>query len=292
MYTDLHVHSQYSDGTLTIKEIVTKAQSQDITLLSICDHNSIDAYLREGDFCAGTGITLVTGVEINCKMHGTEYHILAYGFDIQNTQLHDLFQYNYGIYTNRDNTLIENMSKDYPTLSMEEFMKYERDRKNGGWDSLDYIKSKGLANNWQDYHSHVHKYNTAPSRDFLHPVDVIKIIHNAGGYAVLAHLMTRLEQDTVKCEEAAMKFIGMGIDGFECYYPSHSDKIISVLLDICHRHDKIFTAGSDDHGGFNNIEGGCRYDMDVQKITASQLYLNGILDYACLQGQNSQKYGA
>ena len=279
MYADLHVHSQYSDGTLNIKEIVAKAQSLNITLLSICDHNTIDAYLHEGDFCAETGITLVTGVEINSKMDGIEYHILAYGFDMKNVQLLDLLQYNNDIYAHRDTALIENMLKDYPTLSVEEFLKYERDRKNGGWESLDYLKSKGLAENWRDYHSLVCKYNSTPSRDFLHPIDVVNVIHNAGGYAVLAHLGSTLERTTpeqaaTKCKETAIKFIDMGIDGFECYYPAHSDKVTSALLETCRKHDKIITAGSDEHGGFNNIEGGCWYDMSTQKIMVSQLHLN------------------
>ena len=41
MKTDLHIHSNRSDGALSAKEIVREAKLRNIGLLSITDHDSI-----------------------------------------------------------------------------------------------------------------------------------------------------------------------------------------------------------------------------------------------------------
>ena len=41
---DLHIHSMYSDGTYTVKEIIERAKENQVELISICDHNCIKAY--------------------------------------------------------------------------------------------------------------------------------------------------------------------------------------------------------------------------------------------------------
>jgi len=271
MYADLHVHSQYSDGTYTLKEIIVKAQAHNISLLSICDHNNIDAYLEEGNFCEGTGIKLIPGVEIHAAMDGMEYHMLAYCFDIHSKELQELLRYSSDILNSRGTALIQNMARDYHILCTEEFSQYKRNKANGGWDSLDYLKSKGLATTWVDYFSYVRNYGTTCEKDFYHPTDIIKTINNAKGYAVLAHLGDTLEQDIEKCKKTADAFINMGIDGFECYYPSHNKDVTNYLLDISRTHDMIITAGSDDHGGFNTVDGGCVYDMGLLGVEVGQI---------------------
>ena len=277
MFADMHVHSQYSDGTLSFQDIVEKAKAHNISLLSICDHNIIDVYLKEDDLCAKAGIKLIAGVEIQSKLDGAEYHVLGYGFDVHNKRLNQMLEYNQGVLADMGTELIKSMAKDYPSLSVEEFSTYERDRKNGGWSSIDYLKSKGLAQGWFGYLKHARKYATEPTRSFPHPVDVIKAIHDAGGYVVVAHLGDSLNQDGQRCKKMASQFLDMGADGFECYYPSHGADITLFLLDFCREHDLLITAGSDDHGGFNTVDGGCVYDMATHKVMARQLELKGLL---------------
>jgi len=265
MFADLHVHSQYSDGRLTPAEIAEKARGLDVSLLSVCDHNTVDAYLCEGDFCAGMGITLIPGVEIHSALDGREYHILAYDIDVENAALADLLRHNRGVLADFGVEFIKNISKDFSEISLEEYLRYERDRRNGGWDSVDYLISKGLAKNWHEHLSLAREYAPAVRGDFFHPRDVIRVIHDAGGCAVLAHLGDTLKQDAAKCGEVAAEFIGFGADGFECYYPSHSGEVTEILLGL----GKIVTAGSDDHGGFNNAPGGCWYDMAAIRTPSS-----------------------
>ncbi|MFR5599083.1 MAG: PHP domain-containing protein, partial [Holdemania filiformis] len=41
MYADLHIHSWYSDGTMTVDEIVEQARARQVSLIAVTDHNQL-----------------------------------------------------------------------------------------------------------------------------------------------------------------------------------------------------------------------------------------------------------
>ena len=273
MFADLHIHSWYSDGTLSPEEIIKKAKSQNITLISICDHELTDAYAVLDDLCAESSMNLITGVEIMAAVGYEQYHILAYGFNTEDKALKELLSYNRGILADKGIKLIKNISADYPAVSLNEFLKYERNRRNGGWESIDYLKSKGLVNDVTDYFGFLDKYGSPPDKNFISAEEVIKIIHDAGGYAVLAHLGDNTGQNLEDCEKIANQFLDMGIDGFECYYTSHTDEITKFLVNFCREHDLMITAGSDEHGGFNGKD----YYIGAVKVKIEELNLKNLI---------------
>ena len=78
---DLHIHSTFSDGTDTPKQILEHAREIGLDLFSITDHDAVKAgpmirkLRKEGD------PVFVTGVEFSCKDENGKYHILGYGYD-------------------------------------------------------------------------------------------------------------------------------------------------------------------------------------------------------------------
>lgn len=73
---DLHVHSKYSDGKYKPRDLVLEAAERNIKILSITDHNSIEAYddglLR---LASEKNTSLIPGVEIEC---GEGLDVLVY----------------------------------------------------------------------------------------------------------------------------------------------------------------------------------------------------------------------
>ena len=43
-------------------------------------------------------------------------------------------------------------------------------------------------------------------------------------------------------------------DGVECYYPSHSEKITNICLELCRKKKRMITCGSDCHGEFEKTK--------------------------------------
>ena len=44
---DLHIHSNLSDGFLSPKEIIDTAYNNGVSVISICDHDTTEAYTQE-----------------------------------------------------------------------------------------------------------------------------------------------------------------------------------------------------------------------------------------------------
>ncbi len=84
---NFHMHSTYSDGSLSAKEIYNQAIKININHYAITDHHSVDAYI---ELCKLNDSTLNyrsnlpklwTGIEITCLLKGCLVHVLGLGFD-------------------------------------------------------------------------------------------------------------------------------------------------------------------------------------------------------------------
>ena len=78
---DLHIHTFYSDGEGNPEQIVKSAKEKGYELISITDHNTIEAHNKISDNI------LLTGVEFDCWAGYVFIHLLAYGIDINNDSL-------------------------------------------------------------------------------------------------------------------------------------------------------------------------------------------------------------
>ena len=74
---DLHVHSTYSDGTLSPEELIALAEQIGLEAVALCDHNTVAGL---PDFLAAAAekkLQAVPGVEFSTDYQGTELHILG-----------------------------------------------------------------------------------------------------------------------------------------------------------------------------------------------------------------------
>jgi hypothetical protein len=88
-WSDWHVHTWLSDGTSPPLEVVRAAARVGLRELAITDHDGVDAHRVEavGHAAREVGITLVTGVEMDCQVGDAGVEILGFGFDPRNVAL-------------------------------------------------------------------------------------------------------------------------------------------------------------------------------------------------------------
>lgn len=86
MYADLHIHSWYSDGTMSVDEIVEQARIRQVGLIAVTDHNQLSGSRECLQKTRGTGIRCLSGVELDAQDFGINFHILGYGVDLENGQ--------------------------------------------------------------------------------------------------------------------------------------------------------------------------------------------------------------
>ena len=85
MKIDLHIHTKMSDGELTPKEVIDKAIENKVKVISIADHDTIEAYTEEFiQYAENKGIKLIKGVEISTKINKCGIHVLGYNIDVEN----------------------------------------------------------------------------------------------------------------------------------------------------------------------------------------------------------------
>ena len=90
---NFHMHSTYSDGSLTAKEIYNQAIELNLEHYAITDHHSVDAYIelsKSNDFTYKNSINipkLWTGIEITCLLKGCLVHVLGLGFNPKSNYL-------------------------------------------------------------------------------------------------------------------------------------------------------------------------------------------------------------
>ncbi len=77
--------------------------------------------------------------------------------------------------------------------------------------------------------------------------DAIATIHVAGGVAVWAHPFWDVEEPEA-VHETVERFRSYGLDGVECFYPTHGEDQAALLADQCAELGLLSTGSSDFHG--------------------------------------------
>src|SRR5665648_1074693 len=96
---DLHVHTFYSDGTLSPTEIIKWAKKSKLDQVAITDHDGIDG-VQEG-LIAGEAldILVIPGVEFSVdETNGVGMHILGYRIDIHISEPTRLGMISYAVF--------------------------------------------------------------------------------------------------------------------------------------------------------------------------------------------------
>ncbi len=86
-FADLHLHTQFSDGTFTPEELVLHAQKHGLACIALTDHDTVEGCARAAAACAAVQMEFIPGAELTAEHEDTEVHILGYFLDPQNQVL-------------------------------------------------------------------------------------------------------------------------------------------------------------------------------------------------------------
>lgn len=252
---DLHIHSTYSDGTLTPAKILAMARDLNLGAIAITDHDTIDGSkeaLRTG---IPSNLKFLTGVEISAlpprlfSFPGS-FHILGYliRFDdpILNSTLNKLQQAR----KTRNPKIIKQLNMLGIDLSLREVIDESGQCQLGRPHIARTMVKKGFVKSINDaFDKYLGKGRPAYIDKFR--VDcskAIEIILGAGGVPVLAHpVLLEIKDDRI-FEQLLVTLIEMGLQGLEVYYPEHSAKHIAFYEKLAKQYNLLMTGGTDFHG--------------------------------------------
>lgn len=87
-FSDLHIHSRYSDGLLWPEQIINICEIIGVKCISITDHDTVDSQIILENLKNKCNITSIPGIELSTEYNGMEIHILGYFIDIHNNDLY------------------------------------------------------------------------------------------------------------------------------------------------------------------------------------------------------------
>ena len=278
MLTDLHMHSYYSDGTMSPREIVEDAKKRNVQLIAITDHNVLDSYTELKEAAEEFGIKVIRGVEIDARFEDIVVHILAYNFE-DNENLFNLVHKSKNELLETSIELIKRMENDYENISSEDYEAYDYDKRKGGWKGIHYLFDRGITSELFEGVKYYGKYKCGHEYfDYPTVEEVVKAVHEANGYVVLAHPCNYYKNNTKEeVLEKLEKFKSIGIDGVECYYPANSEMMTETCVEFCKNNDMIITVGSDSHGEFGAVSKGIEYYIGAVKKDSSELNLKDMI---------------
>src|SRR5262249_12203624 len=87
MFADLHLHTQFSDGTYSPEELAAQAKRHDLRAIALTDHDTVEGCAPTAQACAAAGIEFIPGTELTAEQEGHELHILGYCVDTADPKL-------------------------------------------------------------------------------------------------------------------------------------------------------------------------------------------------------------
>ncbi len=212
---NLHGHSHLSDGDLSPSELAERLAAAGVRAAALTDHDTIEGLPAFREALARKGVGFVPGVEItvNDPEEG-EKHILGYGFDPGNKALGELLG---RTPLNKKPTYRQALSSAF-------------DRGRSAADPADAAGARAGSG--------------APAA-----AEAIRVLHEAGGLAVLAHpVIPGKPADLAALERLVARLQSWGLDGIEAYYPGYSEGLSRDLVALAGRYGLVTSAGSDFHG--------------------------------------------
>jgi predicted metal-dependent phosphoesterase TrpH len=257
---DLQSHSQQSDGELPPRGVVAAAAEAGVELLALTDHDTVAGVEEAAAAAEELGIRLVPSVEISAiDAHHGDLHILGYGLNVRDPLLLERLEHYLSQRRARARTMVEAIRALGFELDEGLLARRAEQGKSIGRPHLAMAVIRQPSNaerlkqeRCTDPSAFLEAYlvegrpafrpRVGPSID-----EAIAAIHEARGVAVWAHPFFDVFEPS-EVLEAIERFRAAGIDGVECFYPTHTRKQSELLADRCDALGLLSTGSSDFHG--------------------------------------------
>ena len=252
-----------NDGTYSPETIIQMCHEAGLEIVALADHNSTKAFRIAKPIADAYGMKLVPAVELDCHIDGINLHVLGYGIN-PNHPTFDAYEEEILTQERNSSQFVVNKIRElgihledkalnrvqiHGVITGEMIAEVAlEDSKNDNNELLVPYREGGsrsqnpLVNFYWDY--------CAQGKVAYYPIqfrtidEIIQMIKDAGGFAVLAHPGNNIKTNV----DVFKKIIDKGVIGVEVYSSYHSPEVIEHYHALALEHDLIMTLGSDFHG--------------------------------------------
>ena len=249
MTCDLHIHSNFSDGTMTPAELIALAEKNHISAIALCDHNTVDGLPDFIKASENSSVIAVNGIEISTEYNGTELHILGLFLpEDRFEEISDMMS-RIKIFKEESNEkLVNNLRADGYLIDYEEI----KSKNNGAYINRAHIAAelieKGYFSDRKDAFDTVLSpdggYYVPPER--FKALETIRYLASIGAVPVWAHPFLDMNAEEIDAFLPIAK--AHGLVGMETRYSLYNEETQKTAEMLAEKHGIKQSGGSDFHG--------------------------------------------
>ena len=247
-FADLHLHTQFSDGTFTPEELVLYAQKGGLACIALTDHDTVEGCARAAAACANVKMEFIPGAELTAEHEDTEVHVLGYFLDTENKILLERIAQFQAVRQRRIHEMVAALNQLGLPLTVESVFALANCKSPGRPHvARALVKERLIGSLEEAFERYLKKGRPAwVPKTKMSALESVELIHQAGGLAVMAH------PGLNRTDEIIPALVEAGLDGIECFHTKHSTVMSERYLEIAEKHALLVTGGSDCHGFSKN----------------------------------------
>lgn len=255
MKTDLHIHTNCSDGSLSPEQIVERACAAGLDAIAITDHDNANGVERACLAARGKALKVVAGIELSAYDREMETHMLGLGIDYSGERFKESMSKIQALRHERNRCLLERLRELDISISFEELESAFPHEVHGRSHIARLMVKKGYAS---DFKSAFSEYLAPEGRAYvksrrLSVEQAIELSHRYGGKAVLAH-PAKLKMNATQAEGFVAYLKRVGLDGIEADYFAHTNVERDFFRYLADKYGLFVTGGSDFHNANYGVE--------------------------------------
>jgi len=241
---DLHIHTFFSDGLASPKEVLEMVRQEKLEAFAICDHDNLSGFFEMRKLLTDGDPELIAGVELSAGGDSEDLHILGYGFDPESDVLKNALEEFRLKRDHRGKKMLAKLKEMRIDIPYETVMEFAGRSAIGRPHIADAMLKIGAV---RSYESAFLKFigNKGPAyvaKQNLAPGEAIDLIHRSGGLAFLAH------PGVNNAARHIDELLTLGLDGIEVYHPQHNRSQCKTYMKMAESKGLLAVGGSDYHG--------------------------------------------
>ena len=247
MKVDMHIHTTASDGAYAPSEVILSARENNLDVISIADHDTVDGVKKVMPIKQEAGSLVIPALELSAE-YESEIHILGYGIDPYNKKMEDTLLSLRQHRILRTGKIVSKLQRLGIQITEAEIRRRNPDAASEGRPHIAaLLVEKGYVLTVSEAFD---RYLSRGCPAFVPKVRLsiqkcIELIRDAGGKSVLAHPKDTNLPDWL-LEPLIKKMIDYGLWGLEAFHPSQVG-CEQRFLSMAKRLNLFVTAGSDCH---------------------------------------------
>ena len=255
---DLHLHTTFSDGTLTPTKMVDLCVERGLKVICISDHDTTDGLAETFEAAKKyPDLTVIPGVELSTDVPGGEIHVLGYFLDVKDVGLQRVLgRFRQGR-EGRAEKMVENLNGLGLNITWDRVKEIAGEGAIGRPHIANALVEAGYVQYPKDaFDKYISRDGPAyVERMKLTPEEAIKLILDHGALPVMAHptySAAKSDRDGISSLRQVLADLKQaGLVGMEVYYGDYTPEQVAELAAFAKEFDLIPCGGSDYHASGN-----------------------------------------